>query len=1473
MPTISKIRFANVVYENRQKRYNDETFVFDGHNSAILLENGGGKTVFVQTLLQAVIPHATLANRKAKDTFSLAQSAAHIAIEWILQDSPRVYALTAVTLFLRNDELRSYKYTYRYMGGDKEAITHLPFTETDVMGRKRPATAEEMHDYYLKMNQRSMHARIFEHISEYSRFLQTEFNIIEEEWRSLAVINAGEGDVAKFFEACKTTNDLVNKLLIPTVLMAIKSNEAVSFTDMFEQKRSYFKKYNQLKQQIAENQLIEAELAKVMKVYLRRHEAETNHHALRQKAKGYYQEVVKVTDAAAQTMTELKQKEESLHEEKQLVNEQTDSLGIAKELAIETTAKLDFDQHEAKYSDEDKKLAELLSDKTRLLYLRDRWKRDEKAAQIEQERRLLEQQAGQPDAADIEQELEFVCQQLRAILSRNEAEINSQIVKLDVQIVDTNKGLSEYKQAIQKQDANLRTLEKQEQRCKTTINFVSQEQEIIARRILANWQEQKVEQELEGWKQTAAHVQLSIAEQMRLSHAKDHEKLQKRTEADGLRTQLQNAKIEMEKLDGYFRTVDQAHGKLLEKLHFFSGLRAITSVYLEHGKIDAVLANHRLRCEKELEDARQRERRDFRLVDSYGDQSVFIFDPALASLLESCQLIVESGTAYLERLVRAGSTTIEEQMTQFPLWPLCLIVAESDRRELERKLLKMSDTLTSPVLILSEAEAKLTAEGKYSYQTLWPDFWPKVVDRHSFSEWKEIVNEVAAISRNRRIDKEQNVKQLEDVSRDLTEFNSNYPFAVYQESKDMQKKLQQDYGQSERSLSKAIQEEQSADMVWRTCQNTLRDLDGQTSDLDVRIKAALEWLEKDKERLRQEAELADCEILLDKAHQELAVLINKQQTFEDEKDVLDEKRQQWRTELSRLTGTELYSELQKYQPQAPVESELVLREKRQMLNLALGKINIERKAIEARIKQYQNEKADFDRRLKEYKLEMSDDGVFPIDGEVRILNLSEDINRVEAIVSILRDTCRAAENTWREARAKRETAEGFYREKFSNKQPHRFAEPLTLVEARLETQRNRILGELNLTGIQLLKAGHEQEKWQAVKLNLETQNGKLEFLDSSTAAAGLLSDEAQSFPYQGGQMAAELLRQLQESLRQLNELRQQSLEAKEAFESFCNSHTIHNEKMRQNALNGIRRKQAFAEMQEWVTIIKDTIAGVNAVAEQHLQEFNADIKFFVNQLHVHLVTIRDEIASVQKMTTVRVEDHYKTIYEIKTPSWDENEAKAQLMDHIEWMSDKLSSSQYRQEDGLEDSQKIRRDIEQWLSPSHLFRQISPGKGFSVGVRKVSNDNRISNYPVDWATSNSWSGGEKWSKNMALFLGIQSYLAEKLQPTKRRKGNTRTVVLDNPFGQASSDHVLEPVFFIAEKLGYQVIALTALAEGKFLRDYFPIIYSCRLRQAAVGDTEIIDKDLQINHAYFEDKDPQSLERLGQTKPVEQLALNW
>ena len=121
--------------------------------------------------------------------------------------------------------------------------------------------------------------------------------------------------------------------------------------------------------------------------------------------------------------------------------------------------------------------------------------------------------------------------------------------------------------------------------------------------------------------------------------------------------------------------------------------------------------------------------------------------------------------------------------------------------------------------------------------------------------------------------------------------------------------------------------------------------------------------------------------------------------------------------------------------------------------------------------------------------------------------------------------------------------------------------------------------------------------------------------------------------------------------------------------------------------------------------------------------------------------------------------------------------------------------------------------------------------------------------------------------MTLFLGMLNYVAKKQKHIEPNMKRHRVVIMDNPSGKASSDHVLNPVFFIAEQLGFQIIALTAHAEGKFLRDYFPVIYSCRLRQMGNSNKQIITKVKQLHQAYFQDHEPQALERLGEVALME------
>lgn len=202
------------------------------------------------------------------------------------------------------------------------------------------------------------------------------------------------------------------------------------------------------------------------------------------------------------------------------------------------------------------------------------------------------------------------------------------------------------------------------------------------------------------------------------------------------------------------------------------------------------------------------------------------------------------------------------------------------------------------------------------------------------------------------------------------------------------------------------------------------------------------------------------------------------------------------------------------------------------------------------------------------------------------------------------------------------------------------------------------------------------------------------------------------------------------------------------------------------------------------------------------------------------------------------------------------------------MTKQLEDSSFKDEDNNEDGNLVRKSIKKWLDTKQLLQIIMKNNEIKVKCRKVTNDGKINSLPISWEKSNLWSGGEKWSKNMTLFLGILNYLAEKSQYISGNQKIHRTVIMDNPFGKASSDHVLDPVFFIAEQLGFQIIALTAHAEGKFLRDYFPIIYSCRLRESIDRRYQIFTKEKEIKYAYFKDNDPRAIDRIGEQ---EQLSL--
>src|SRR5690606_20349675 len=131
---------------------------------------------------------------------------------------------------------------------------------------------------------------------------------------------------------------------------------------------------------------------------------------------------------------------------------------------------------------------------------------------------------------------------------------------------------------------------------------------------------------------------------------------------------------------------------------------------------------------------------------------------------------------------------------------------------------------------------------------------------------------------------------------------------------------------------------------------------------------------------------------------------------------------------------------------------------------------------------------------------------------------------------------------------------------------------------------------------------------------------------------------------------------------------------------------------------------------------------------------------------------------------------WKEIFQINVPSWDEKGGKEEIRKQVDWMLSELEGDQFLDDQGREDKQEIKKSIEKWLQSNQLLKIIMANDEIKVKCRKVTNDGKVSNMYYSWESSNQWSGGEKWSKNMALFLGILNYVAEKRQhilPNQKR----------------------------------------------------------------------------------------------------------
>jgi hypothetical protein len=1471
MPTISKIRFTHVIYEGGNKRYNDEIFDFHGHNGAIVLENGGGKTVFIQTAIQAVLPHADLAGRKVKETLSLDNGPAHIAIEWILNDKPRRrYAITCVSLFQSGNGIDSLRYVYEFGEHDSNGLDHVPFVKP-YMGKSRPADKGEMQDYYTSMEQRyPLHAKAsFPAIKEYKAYLEQHFQIISGEWEAIAKINDTEGGIENFFDECKSTTQLFDRLLIPAVEQSIEGYEQGAFAKMFESHREGFKKYKELKEQIEENNRILQELGQYVKLYEKLDREERQYDEGRREAKAYWQlSVEHAKELHADKNRLLSQQEEWAKRKGRLLRHRK-SLSIVQERqekdALETKLQLIVDDMERAKA----RLCEAERDYYSLQYAEGREKRLHALAKIKQIGLQLERQSFSEDERALQQLWDLNGGQLRylftvkdQVLADRKAEKETRLKQLAEQIRAMEAKIHQLQDEISQREKILLT--------KDAEKIIKRQQlEQIANTILTNPQLEKVELQMPLWtveEQRLEQSRIALLQELKRLEAERNDKevrrkdaIEERAEADRelakLREQEEQQRIEHEEMK-------------LELVSLRPSREKRGSLYEKQASIQEQLTEE---IEKRLDHKQKlliKERLAYRYVDDHGQQELFFADDAVSRLCEQWRhqfSLLQLGTVYINDLYdEAGGEALSDW-----LWAVTLITTEHEKSMLEQKLRQAKGSFAYPIRVLSAQEAANAVQGQRPVdaaagQWVVPEHWQNNEQPALFKQWKSELAVQAGAVKDERERAEADIAKWQSAQRRFGSFLVKFPLAVQQELEQKRLHKQASLLELNRELERLAYELSNNRQTEEQRRKAAEEMGNHIFQLGMWLRDGRQYL-----LLANEVNKLDKEII---PIREQLDLLQKQQererTFlqqaQQENDNLKRDEQDIIMQQRLLHLDERYSEVKSCLSMPSNGTIEELKEERKALDLERHRIYQERTQLETNLAGEQEREQECSRLMEQLVTEHPDlDIALPLPLEIEerkrggwssIQDFRNQLQRVNVehtgTVSELQTKNGALQLLLLQ-----------FSEQFPDQEPDLFQESLRTVEERLTEEETALRSEAEQLKQQELQTDKLQKELEQV-MGLWNKHLLVHALEDVKLAASLITEEQQvEFRYSRTLYTDRCIELLNVRNERLLDEQKSVQKGKQRLKEYCSNH-VKDVKLRQMTLQGVETKDNYGEIAGFQKSMEQRIQMAIHLWEQTLQTHDLERQQYIQHIHAHLKLIVQELKEIPKKTRVKTDEGWKEIFSFTIPSWEEQDGKQRIRKHIDWIVNKLERYSNQEQGSWQEQQtSIRKDLEKWLDAKQLIQIVMNGEGVKVTCHKVTNDQQVTKAAFTWEQSNRWSGGEKWSKNMTLFLGLLNYVAERKQFIQAKMKRHRTVILDNPFGKASSDHVLSPVFFIAEQLGFQIIALTAHVEGKFLQDYFPIVYSCRLRHAADSSKQIVESTQQIQTAYFRDNDPDTLERIG------------
>lgn len=207
----------------------------------------------------------------------------------------------------------------------------------------------------------------------------------------------------------------------------------------------------------------------------------------------------------------------------------------------------------------------------------------------------------------------------------------------------------------------------------------------------------------------------------------------------------------------------------------------------------------------------------------------------------------------------------------------------------------------------------------------------------------------------------------------------------------------------------------------------------------------------------------------------------------------------------------------------------------------------------------------------------------------------------------------------------------------------------------------------------------------------------------------------------------------------------------------------------------------------------------------------------------YIRSINTQIAMIDKNSTITVRNKSIKMLRIQVPDWESEKEhfKMRLHDFFEYVIQCGLET-------LEENKNLMEYLGKVVSTKKLYDDVVGINNIKIKLYKIEEEKEM---PISWAEVSANSGGEGFLSAFVILSCLLSYMRRDENDMFTSGVEGKVLIMDNPFAQTYSAHLLKPLMEMAKKTNTQLICLSGLG-GDSIYNRFENIYVIRLMDSNI-----------------------------------------